>query len=179
MNFDFELYLVIGMAACGLIWFAYSLQRRLAQRRARGESGAGSGPREPLLVEYARSFFPVLLIVVVLRSFIFEPFRIPSGSMLPTLLIGDFILVSKYSYGLRLPVLHTKIFDIGEPERGDVAVFRYPIDPDVDYIKRIVGLPGDVIHYRDKRLVINGTPVTLDEIQPYVPSDAEDAQGKT
>jgi signal peptidase I len=97
--------------------------------------------------------------VLVLRSFVAEPFRIPSGSMMPTLLVGDFILVNKFSYGLRLPVLNTKVLELGEPQRGDVVVFRYPEDPSIDYIKRVVGLPGDHIVYQDKQLTINGEPV--------------------
>ncbi len=113
------------------------------------------------LVEYSRSFFPVLLFVLVIRSFIFEPFRIPSGSMMPTLLEGDFIFVKKFSYGLRLPVSETKIIETGEPERGDVVVFRLPSDPSVNYIKRIIGLPGDEIVYSRQRLIINGEPMQL------------------
>ncbi|MBE0439595.1 MAG: signal peptidase I [Gammaproteobacteria bacterium] len=115
--------------------------------------------KEPLVVEYARSFFPIILAVLVIRSFIVEPFRIPSASMLPTLHIGDFILVNKFAYGIRLPVLNTKILETGEPERGDVVVFRYPNDPNVDYIKRVVGLPGDTVGYFDKTIYINGEPV--------------------
>jgi len=114
------------------------------------------------LVEYSRSFFPVLLFVLVIRSFVFEPFRIPSGSMMPTLLQGDFIFVKKYSYGLRLPVTETKFIETGSPERGDVIVFRLPSDPSINYIKRVVGLPGDVISYREHRLTVNGELVELE-----------------
>lgn len=113
----------------------------------------------PVVMDYARSLFPVLAIVLVLRSFVIEPFRIPSGSMYPTLHIGDFILVNKASYGIRLPVLYSKILETGQPERGDVVVFRYPVEPDKDYIKRVIGLPGDRISYVNKTLMINGQPV--------------------
>ena len=112
---------------------------------------------EPWWVEYPKSFFPVIVIVFCLRSFLVEPFKIPSGSMIPTLLVGDFILVNKYTYGVRLPVINQKVFDINKPERGEVMVFRYPDDPSMDYIKRIVGIPGDLITYRNKRLTINGS----------------------
>jgi len=112
--------------------------------------------KEPLLVEYAKSFFPIILVVLVIRSFIAEPFRIPSGSMLPTLHIGDFILVNKFAYGIRLPVLNAKVIETSEPERGDVVVFRYPKNPSVDYIKRVVGLPGDTVGYFNKSIYING-----------------------
>ncbi len=171
MNFDFALLLVIGTAVTGVIWMAdvlFFAPRRRKQLQLSTDSGdAGletveeqeeldEGYKEPLLVEYARSFFPVILVVLLLRSFLVEPFRIPSGSMLPTLLIGDFILVNKYSYGLRVPVLDTKFFNVGEPKHGDVMVFRYPEDPSVDYIKRVIGLPGDVVSYHDKVLYING-----------------------
>jgi signal peptidase I len=115
-----------------------------------------------ILVEYSRSFFPVLLFVLVIRSFVFEPFRIPSGSMMPTLLEGDFIFVKKYAYGLRLPVSETKIIETGEPQRGDVVVFRLPSDPSVNYIKRVVGLPGDTVVYERHRLTINGEVIPLD-----------------
>lgn len=114
-----------------------------------------------VLVEYARSFLPVLLFVLLIRSFIFEPFRIPSGSMKPTLLVGDFIFVKKYSYGLRLPVTETKIIETGSPERGDVVVFRLPLDPRINYIKRVVGLPGDEVRYERQRLTINGEKMDL------------------
>jgi len=124
--------------------------------------GSASTARDTL-VEYSRSFFPVLLFVLVIRSFIFEPFRIPSGSMMPTLLQGDFIFVKKYAYGLRLPVTETKILETGEPDRGDVVVFRLPADPSINYIKRIVGLPGDEVSYERHRLTINGEPVDLEQ----------------
>jgi signal peptidase I len=128
--------------------------------------------KEPVVVEYSRAFFPILLIVLVLRSFLYEPYRIPTGSMIPTLLVGDFIFVSKFSYGLRLPVTHHKILATGEPERGDVAVFRLPSDPKINYIKRVIGLPGDVIAYRDHRLTVNGDPVALAEDGVYAAPDA-------
>ncbi|MFN3397762.1 MAG: signal peptidase I [Sulfurimicrobium sp.] len=117
----------------------------------------------PILVEYAKSFFPVILVVFLLRSFLVEPFKIPSGSMLPTLLVGDFILVNKYTYGIRLPIINTKIIEVNQPQRGDVMVFHYPEDPSLDYIKRVVGLPGDHVVYRDKHLIINGQPVPMEE----------------
>ncbi len=114
-----------------------------------------AGVPEEWWVEYAKSFFPVILAVFVIRSFLFEPFRIPSGSMIPTLQVGDFILVNKFNYGVRLPIINQKIIPIGDPQRGDVMVFHYPENPSVDYIKRVVGLPGDVLEYRDKKLYIN------------------------
>lgn len=123
------------------------------------------------LVEYARSFFPVLLFVLVIRSFVFEPFRIPSGSMMPTLLQGDFIFVKKYSYGLRLPVTETKILGTGAPERGDVVVFRLPSDPSINYIKRVVGLPGDVVTYRRHVLTVNGEVIPLERHPHATPAD--------
>lgn len=126
-----------------------------------GELGSGM----QTLVEYSRSFFPVLLFVLIIRSFVFEPFRIPSGSMMPTLLQGDFIFVKKYSYGLRLPVTETKILETGEPERGDVIVFRLPQEPSINYIKRVVGLPGDEVRYERHRLYINGEQVPLERRQ--------------
>jgi signal peptidase I len=129
--------------------------------KTREEDSRQAPGRLGTLVEYARSFFPVLLFVLVIRSFIFEPFRIPSGSMMPTLLEGDFIFVQKYAYGLRLPVTETKIFETGSPKRGDVVVFRLPSDPSVNYIKRVVGLPGDEIIYERQRLTINGETVQL------------------
>ena len=129
----------------------------------------GSAARRTL-VEYSQSFFPVLLFVLIIRSFVFEPFRIPSGSMMPTLLQGDFIFVKKYSYGLRLPVTETKVLETGEPERGDVVVFRLPDDPSVNYIKRVVGLPGDEIVYARHRLTINGEIVDLQQASDATPA---------
>lgn len=133
------------------------------------------------LVEYSRSFLPVLLFVLVIRSFIFEPFRIPSGSMKPTLLVGDFIFVKKYSYGLRLPVTETKIIETGEPERGDVVVFRLPSDPSINYIKRVIGLPGDEVRFERQRLTINGVMMDLDvngETFDGAPVYVEDLDGR-
>ncbi|GIX22049.1 MAG: signal peptidase I [Gammaproteobacteria bacterium] len=157
VHFDFETFLFTATVAAGLV---YALDAWLWASRRDGKA--------PLTVEYARSFFPVLLIVLLLRSFLVEPFRIPSGSMLPTLEIGDFVLTSKFSYGLRLPVWHTEILPIGEPERGDIVVFRYPENPRVNYIKRVIGVPGDRIAYRDKRLWVNGEPVPLEPKGWYV-----------
>ena len=124
--------------------------------------------KEPLWVEWGASFFPVILIVFVLRSFLFEPFKIPSGSMIPTLQVGDFILVNKFIYGIRLPVINKKIISINDPQRGDVMVFRYPEDPSLDYIKRVVGIPGDTVAYQNKRLTINGQPVETTKTADYL-----------
>ena len=124
--------------------------------------------REPWWVEYPKSFFPVILIVFVLRSFLFEPFKIPSGSMIPTLVIGDFILVNKFTYGIRLPIVNKKIVDISDPQRGDVMVFRYPEDPSLDYIKRVVGLPGDTVAYINKSIYINGVEAPRKPLPDYL-----------
>ncbi|MBP0591785.1 signal peptidase I [Paraburkholderia sp. LEh10] len=123
--------------------------------------------RQPWWLEYTASFFPVILVVFVVRSFVVEPFKIPSGSMVPTLLVGDFILVNKYDYGLRLPITNTKITEGRPLQRGDVVVFRYPKDESVDYIKRVIGLPGDVVSYEDKKLTINGKPVPEAPLPDY------------
>jgi len=126
--------------------------------------------KEPWWVEYSKSFFPVILLVFLLRSFLVEPFKIPSGSMIPTLLVGDFILVNKYTYGIRLPVVNVKVLSVKEPQRGEVMVFRFPENPSLDYIKRVVGVPGDRVAYLNKRLTINGEPVPMTPVSdhPYV-----------
>jgi signal peptidase I len=160
MDYDFEFFLVTASVLTGLIWAGWVIYLKL---RPSSESKVA----EPWPVEYARSFFPVIFIVLLLRSFLVEPFRIPSGSMMPTLLIGDFILVNKFTYGVRLPVLHTKIIENGEPQRGDIVVFRFPNDPTVDYIKRVIGLPGDRIQYVDKKIIINGKPVHQTPLSVY------------
>jgi len=178
MDFDFATVMAIALVVCGIIWAIDALmwapRRRetvaAATRAAGGSLDEDTGARlgkEPLLVEYARSFFPVILVVFLLRSFLVEPFRIPSGSMIPTLLTGDFILVNKFSYGVRLPILNAKIVDIGEPRRGDVMVFRYPEDPSTDYIKRVIGMPGDHIAYHDKAVFINGIEAKQRLAGPY------------
>ncbi|MBS0487836.1 MAG: signal peptidase I [Proteobacteria bacterium] len=207
MEFDFALLLVVLTAVTGVIWlldrlfFARGRAARAqalaaaAGAKSEREQRAAEALREPMLVEYARSFFPVILIVLLFRSFIAEPFKIPSGSMMPTLLVGDFILVNKFAYGLRLPVLGTRIVDIGEPHRGDVFVFRYPgfscsVDgkpvrsgkpcefpispvPRLDYIKRVIGLPGDTITYRNKTLYVNGQEMAQADVGPFVGSGEE------
>src|SRR5204862_4320820 len=117
--------------------------------------------KQPWWIEYSVSFFPVILIVFLLRSFLVEPFKLPYSSLVPTLLVGDFILVNKFTYGIRLPVANKKVMELGSPRRGDVMVFRYPEDPSLDYIKRVVGLPGDGIEYSNKRLFINGTQLQV------------------
>jgi signal peptidase I len=207
MDFDFALLLVVLTAVTGVIWLLDRLflaRGRVARAQALGatqgsaaerQQRAQEALREPILVEYARSFFPVILIVLLFRSFIAEPFKIPSGSMMPTLLVGDFILVNKFAYGLRLPVLGTRIVDIGEPHRGDVFVFRYPgfscvVDgkpvrsgkpceyplapvPRLDYIKRVIGLPGDTITYRNKTLYVNGQEAAQTDVGPFVGAGQE------
>ncbi|GGK02275.1 signal peptidase I [Luteimonas terricola] len=161
----FELGLVILTFASGLIWL---LDRLFFAKARKARAGLLDEDREPVVVDYARAFFPILAAVLLLRGFVAEPFRIPSSSMMPTLLIGDFILVNKFAYGLRLPVNNKKIVDIGLPERGDVVVFRPPQYPDQDWIKRVVGLPGDRIAYRDNVLYVNGEPSAYQAIGAYV-----------
>jgi signal peptidase I len=202
MDFDFALLLVVLTAVAGVVWLidrlllsgvrtrrAQALEAMTALSQEERTARARNALQEPIAVEYARSFFPVLLLILLFRSFLAEPFKIPSGSMMPTLLVGDFILVNKFAYGLRLPVLNTKILDIGAPKRGDVFVFRYPgyqcqVDgatvrsgnpcelpvipvPKEDYIKRVVGLPGDEITYRNKTLYVNGTEVAETPLGNY------------
>ena len=154
MDIDFSLVLVILVTICGVIW----LIDHFLFAKARNKSGA---TEEPIVVEYAKSFFPVLFVVLMLRSFVIEPFQIPSGSMIPTLEVGDFILVNKYHYGLRLPVVGTKIMENNSPQRGEVMVFIPPHDPRY-FIKRVVGLPGDRIDYENKILRINGEQLEVD-----------------
>lgn len=191
---NFALILFVLVVITGIAWVADKLvfqkQRRVSAQAALAEfdarraamPGHGSGTefessrsrlaeeklRQPWWLEYSASFFPVILAVFVLRSFVVEPFKIPSGSMIPTLLIGDFILVNKYEYGLRLPVVNKKIVSLGEPQRGDVMVFRYPKDPSLDYIKRVIGVPGDVVAYENKRLTVNGKPAQYDALPDYL-----------
>jgi signal peptidase I len=205
MDFDLEAFLTLATFVTGLIWLADMLF--FAKRRGLKPSGADNASlteimpsavarkrREPLVVEYAKSFFPVFLIVLLLRTFVVEPFHVPSSSMVPTLLVGDFILVNKYDYGLRLPVTHDKIFAIGEPHRGDVVVFHYPEksalqycehNPDcgagglqevrrsagTDYVKRVIGIPGDHIVYHGETLYINGVQITDKALGLYAGSD--------
>ena len=149
---NFPLIMLVLLIITGSI----SLLDRVLLRRKRAPEAQG-----PWWVEYPKSFFPVILVVFCLRSFLVEPFKIPSGSMIPTLLVGDFILVNKYTYGIRLPVANVKIMDVQEPKRGEVMVFRYPENPSMDYIKRIIGVPGDTVTYRNKRLTVNNVPVKM------------------
>ena len=158
MSFNLALILTVLTGFTGLI---VAINKFVWQRADRWKDAPAA--RETL-VEYSQSFFPVLLFVLIIRSFVFEPFRIPSGSMEPTLVQGDFIFVKKYSYGLRLPVTDTKIVETGAPKRGDVVVFRLPSDPNINYIKRVVGLPGDEVTYNDHRLTVNGTTMALDPV---------------
>lgn len=170
MDIDFSVVLVSLVAFCGMLWVLDSLLMKkgrlqaIADYQAQKPKGRSAGEeeaalaelaREPLVIEYAKSFFPVLLLVLVLRSFLLEPFQIPTGSMIPTLEVGDFILVNKYAYGVRLPVIGTKIMDVDDPQRGEVMVFIPPHENKY-YIKRVIGLPGDTVRYEDKKLYING-----------------------
>lgn len=194
---NFALLLFLATIVTGLYWIAERLWYLPRRRRAAAELEARTSQRQAQLsaqgvaadhadVEQARQkilaqpwwldwtagLFPVILAVFVLRSFLFEPFKIPSGSMIPTLLVGDLILVNKFTYGLRLPVLHTRLTEGTAPKRGDVMVFRYPPKPTLDYIKRVVGVPGDEVAYLNKRLTINGQPVPTTRLQDYFDPDA-------
>jgi len=155
---NFALFMFVALLVTGSVW--------LLDIYVTGK-GREAGAQEPWWVEYSKSFFPVILIVFTLRSFLVEPFKIPSGSMIPTLLVGDFILVNKFTYGIRLPIINQKIIDINQPQRGDVMVFRYPKDTSMDYIKRVVGLPGDKITYREKHIYVNGNPVKYQDKGEY------------
>ncbi len=151
MDFDFNLILVPLTLGLGLIWLLDKLVFK--QRKTRGSG------KESVLVRWAYDFFPVLAVVLIVRSFLIEPFNIPSSSMVPTLYTGDFIAVNKYAYGVRLPLTYNKIIDTGKPEHGDVMVFRYPENPSIYYIKRVIGLPGDTVSYNQGQLAINDVPV--------------------
>lgn len=198
MSWNFALILFVLLVITGIVWFIDVLWLRPARRRRveaaaaefdrdraphlRAVEGAEASDRHrsqalaeagraPWWVEYSVSFLPVILFVFVLRSFVVEPFRIPSGSMLPTLQSGDLILVNKFTYGIRLPVVDTKVIDINDPKRGDIMVFRYPPDPKVDFIKRVIGLPGDEVAYVNKRLYVNGTEVPRERVGDYFEPD--------
>lgn len=184
MTIDFPLILVVLVFGSGSIWLFDTLFMAPRRQRARQalqaeypewsrdgskdalayDTKVRATASEPTLVEYSRSFFPVLFVVFVLRSFLVEPFQIPSSSMVPTLEVGDYILVNKFTYGIRLPVIRTKVMSINEPRRGDVMVFFPPHMNDTYYIKRVIGLPGDSISYRDKRLTVNGEPVPTESL---------------
>ena len=194
---NFALILFVLMVVTGIIWFLDRFYLR-AQRRAKADAALAafdarnvklraegiklesSGRaeleanllRQPTWVEYSGSFFPVIAMVFFLRSFLYEPFKIPSSSMVPTLLVGDLILVNKFTYGIRLPILNKKIIDVSTPQRGDVMVFKYPKDLSLDYIKRVVGVPGDKIVYRNKRLSINGVALTYTALPDYLNEDS-------
>ena len=159
---DFAAVLLLSAVITGIIWL---IDAKVFRKRRTSDAP------EPVVVDMARAFFPVIVVVFLIRSFWVEPFKIPSGSMKPTLLVGDFILVNKYTYGIRLPVINKKVIEVGEIKRGDVVVFRYPADPNVDYIKRVIGTPNDRIEYRGKRLSVNGTPVPMESSGFY--TDAE------
>ncbi|MYN28672.1 signal peptidase I [Duganella levis] len=191
---NFALILFVLMVITGVIWcldvFYLAKQRRAAADRALAEYDARNAKatadgikldnqgkraemeasiiRQPTWIEYSGSFFPVIALVFCLRSFLYEPFKIPSSSMVPTLLVGDLILVNKFTYGIRLPVLNKKIIQINDPQRGDVMVFKYPMDMSQDYIKRVIGVPGDKITYENKRLTVNGVEVKYTALDDYL-----------
>ncbi|MGE5625778.1 MAG: signal peptidase I [Bacillota bacterium] len=199
MNFDFETILTLATLLTGLVWLVdalYFAPRRLKSAPPAAPGAEATKPREPVLVDYSKSFFPVIFLVLLLRSFLVEPFHIPSSSMVPSLLIGDFILVNKFDYGLRVPVQRSKFLNIGEPKRGDVVVFHFPEETagtfcmasgecamdevrrsaGTDFIKRVVGLPGDHIVYRNKTLYINGVAMQREPKGPYTGQDATGAE---
>ena len=191
---NFALILFVLAVITGIIWcldvFVLSKQRRRAADAALAEYDARTAKlvaegikvdnngnraaieaanlRQPTWIEYSGSFFPVIALVFLLRSFLWEPFKIPSSSMVPTLLVGDFILVNKYAYGIRLPIINKKVIQIADPQRGDVMVFKYPKDMSQDYIKRVIGVPGDTITYENKRLSVNGKPVAYTPMDDYL-----------
>jgi signal peptidase I len=163
LNYDFPLFLTLLVLLTGLLTFIdkyFFEKKRLL-----------TGKKQPWYFDYARSFFPALFVVLIIRSFIIQPYRVPTGSLEPTVMPGDFILVKQYSYGLRLPVLQKKIFSVGEPKRGDIALFYYPEDTSIRFVKRVVGLPGDHVVYKDKILTVNGAEMKQEEIGPDLSED--------
>lgn len=198
MNFqsilgNFALILFVLTIVTGVIWFLdvffwrkkrrATADRALADFDARNAKLTAEGIRlqengrvelearllkQPVWIEYSGSFFPVIALVFFLRSFLYEPFKIPSGSMLPTLFIGDLILVNKFTYGIRLPIINKKIIEVNKPQRGDVMVFKFPENPSLDYIKRVVGVPGDTVTYKNKRLIINGVDVSYENMRDFL-----------
>ena len=197
MDIDFSLILTLAVLVTGALWaFDAALLKPRRQRDLHAAQAAALAQgsvltedttrqilREPWLFETAHGFFPVLAVVWLLRSFLAEPFTIPSGSMLPSLEVGDYVLVNKFSYGVRLPVLGTEIIPVGLPRRGDVMVFRFPAQPSVNYIKRVIGLPGDRIESRGEVLSINGVEMKrtllsqLPAIDPWEQVWREDLSG--
>jgi signal peptidase I len=182
MNFSLILFLLVLFTGFFYVLdvLVFKPKRRLAAEQALKGSSINANlndetvrrirhqhMKQPLWLEYSASFFPVILFVFLLRSFVVEPFKIPSGSMIPTLLIGDLILVNKFTYGIRLPIIDKKVIPVSDPQPGDVMVFRYPQDPSLDYIKRVVGVGGDVVEYRNKKLSINGQPLPVTELDKY------------
>lgn len=163
MIFNFELLLTLIVLITGIVWLVDNLFFARARKQ--------QNQKTPMLIDYAKSFFPVLLLVLLLRSFLLEPFRIPSGSDEPTLLVGDLIVANKFEYGLRLPVLHTKIVQGREPQVGDIVLFRWPVDPSMNFIKRVVGAPGDHVSYTNKVLTINGQEATQQPVGMAMDSD--------
>lgn len=157
MNFALIVFLLCVFT--GVLW----VLDRYVWRPRRGANSA-----RPVWLEYTAGFFPVIFAVFILRSFVVEPFSIPSGSMIPTLRVGDLILVNKFSYGVRLPIIHTQVLATGSPERGDVVVFRYPLDESVDYIKRVIGVPGDVVRYENKRIFVNDKAIPVKPLEPFL-----------
>lgn len=194
---NFALILFVAMVITGIIWFLdifyFAKQRRMLADKAlaafdeRNAKLTAEGLkvdntsrhaieaallRQPTWIEYSGSFFPVIALVFVLRSFLYEPFKIPSSSMVPTLLVGDLILVNKFTYGIRLPIINKKVVDNNDPQRGDVMVFKYPNDMSQDYIKRVVGVPGDTVVYENKRLSVNGKPVAYTPLDDYLDDES-------
>ena len=195
---NFALILFVLMIITGVIWcldvFVLAKQRRAAADRALADYDARQSKlvadgikadqngsraaiehallRQPTWIEYSGSFFPVIALVFFLRSFLYEPFKIPSSSMVPTLQVGDLILVNKYTYGIRLPIIDKKIVPLNDPQRGDVMVFRYPKDMTQDYIKRVIGVPGDKIRYQNKRLTVNGKDVVYTKMDDYLDDES-------
>lgn len=169
MTFDFAFYLTLAVLITGVLTLLDVLV--LARKRL------ASGAKQSMLVEYARAFFPILLIVWVLRSFLIQPYRVPTGSLEPTIMPGDFIAVNQFDYGLRLPVINKKVISISEPKRGDIALFRWPVNPKVVFVKRVIGLPGDHIVYKNKVLYINGVEAKQKFIKKTV--DYGNAPGQT
>lgn len=190
---NFALILFVLTIATGIIWFLdvfhFSRQRRARADAALAEFDARQAKlkadgikvddggrskvesdllKQPTWIEYSGSFFPVIALVFFLRSFLYEPFKIPSSSMVPTLVIGDLILVNKFTYGIRLPVINKKIIEVNTPQRGDVMVFKFPKDQSLDYIKRVIGIPGDKIVYKNKRLTVNGKAVSYEPLPDYL-----------